>query len=117
MKLTVKAVSASEAAHILRRGLGPVRAWDGALEEMRRDDDKTYLGLRLEPYGQRHSHGCKRPIYLLDNVLEFIRDARNAAPHPANPSQIDVLDVEIDTAVVCPWKALRLNPKRAATVH
>lgn len=117
MKLTVKAVSASEAAHLLRRGLGPVRAWDAALDEMRRDNGKTYLGLRLDPYGQRRDHGCKRPIYLLDNVLEFIRAAREAAPHPANTSQIDVLEVEIDTAIVCPWKAMTLAPKRPGTIH
>lgn len=117
MKITVKAVRASEAAHVLRRALGPVRAWDKMLEEMRRDDEADYLGLRLEPHGRRRDlTGCPRPVYLLDNVLEFIRLAREAAPHPANPGHVQIFEVEIDTAVVCPWQFITLKTKGTAPV-
>jgi len=118
MKLTVKAVRASEAAHILRRALGPVRAWDKALDEMRRDDEAHYLGLRLEPYGRRRDRtGYPRPVYLLDNVIEFIRQAREAAPHPVNSGHVQIFEVEIDTAITCPWQALTLTTKPSSTVH
>ncbi|KVH47348.1 hypothetical protein [Burkholderia diffusa] len=117
MKLTVQAITASEAAYMLRRELGPVRAWDAALEEMRRDGTKTYLGLRLDPYGKRRAHGCKRPVYLRDNVDEFIRAARGVAPHTTPASDIATFDVEIDTAIVCPWRALTLTTKPTSTTH
>jgi hypothetical protein len=117
MKLTVKAVTASEAAYMLRRELGPVRAWDAQLEEMRRNSEKTYHGLRLDPYGKRHSHGGKRPVYLRDSVDEFIRAARRVASHPVPTSDITTFDVEIDTAIVCPWQALTLTTKPSSTTH
>ncbi|SAL42513.1 hypothetical protein AWB74_01732 [Caballeronia arvi] len=118
MKLTVKAVRSSEAAHILRRALGPVRAWEKALDEMRRDEEAHYLGLRIEPYGrQRDQTGCARPVYLLDNVLEFVRQAREAALHPTNPGHVQIFEVEIDTAIVCPWRFITLKTKRPHAVH
>ncbi len=89
---------------MVRKFLGPVRAWDGALEEMRRNESANYLGLRLEPYGRMQRQGYPRPVYLLRDVLAFICRARELATPPSKPAEIDAFEIEIDPTLHCPWR-------------
>jgi hypothetical protein len=105
-----KAISAGEAAYVLRRALGATRHWDGALEEMRRKEDAAYLGLRLEPFARMRCKGFSRPIYLLRDVAAFILAARELMMPLPNPSAIDAFEIDVDPTLHCPWQARTVAP-------
>jgi hypothetical protein len=100
-----KAVCAAEAAYIVRRALGPVRAWGKALEEMCRNDAASYLSHRLTPCARMHRQGYPRPIYLLRDVANFIRNVRESTSGLSNPGEIETFEIEFDSTTRCPWQA------------
>lgn len=108
--MRAKAVSAAETAYIVRRALGSGRSWGKTLEQMCRDDEANYLGLRLEPFARMVRHGYPRPVYLLRDVICFIRRVRELGVCPSNPGEIDAFEVEIDSTIHCPWRARTVTP-------
>jgi len=77
--MKVKTVPASEAAYILRRKLGAVRAWGDTLADMRRGKS-TYYGLLLTPCLCSHDGKGMRPYYSLVDIAEFIGSALALTP-------------------------------------
>jgi hypothetical protein len=54
--------------------------------------------------------GFPRPIYLLRDVGEFIREARKLSTAPLNPSAIAMFEVDLDPTIHCPWQARTVKP-------
>lgn len=100
-------VSASEVAYILRFSLGPLRAWDDALSDMRRDKS-NYEGLILKPIGVARINGFYRPAYSLSDVREFIKHARLMHPELTSPHSLLIREAEINPSDIRPWDLRKL---------
>lgn len=107
--MKVKAVAAPEAAYILRRALGGVRAWDDMLCNMRlhRHD---YFGLTLHPYCKCHDGKGLRPYYLIEDLKEFIFEALQRNPESRELVDIQKVTIEIDPNDVRHWHHIKLRP-------
>lgn len=86
------------------------RAWDNLLEQMRRDGEAGYLGLRLEPCGRVEREGYPHPVYLLQDVGEFIRRARELNGGNPHPIGFETFKIEFDRTLHCPWQARTIKP-------
>ena len=100
-------VSASEVAYILRFSLGPLRAWDDALSDMRRDKS-NYEGLILKPIGMGKINGFYRPVYSLSDVREFIKHARLMHPELTSPHSLLIREAEVNPSDIRPWDLRKL---------
>lgn len=100
-------VTASDAAYILRFSLGPFRAWDDILFDMRRDRS-NYEGLILRPIGMGLINGRYRPVYRISDIQEFIKLALPLQPALAAPHKLLIREAEIDPADTKPWRLRKL---------
>lgn len=114
-KVRDKLMSAYEASFILRYKLGPERAWDDLLADMRRGR-ATYLGLTLLPYGRRHDGRAKRPLYLLSDVLQFVADALALRSAPPD-RRLKVEEVEVDRSDRRHWSVRVLCATRCELLN
>jgi len=101
--MKVKTVTASEAAYILRRKLGAVRAWDDMLSDMRRGKN-SYFGLFLTPYLSSHDGKGLRPYYRLQDIAEFIRAALDISPSSTAMIPVQTYEFEVAPADKRLWK-------------
>ncbi|EPT6930470.1 hypothetical protein ACVRTF_004229 [Cronobacter turicensis] len=102
-----KLIPASEVAYILRFRLGPFRAWDDVLSDMRRDRS-SYEGLILQPVSVGRINGRYRPVYRLSDVQEFIKHALPLQPSLAAPHKLLIREAEIDPTDIRPWRLRKL---------
>lgn len=100
--MKVKTLSASETAYFLRVKLGNVRAWDDLLADMRRRK-ATYFGETLLPVGKVSDTRHARPVYLFNDVCEFVEKVSLLCPPSAKPHILSVLEVDIDLADKRHW--------------
>lgn len=110
MKINV--IPAPEAAYLLRRELGPIRAWDTTLADMRRGRADVY-GLTLLPKCQGKFAHAWRPMYAVDQVEAFIEAVRKANPSAARGVPHLVKTAHIDPTDVRPWRARKLLVARS----
>lgn len=111
--MRAKVMGAGETAYLVRWAVGPVRSWGKQLEQWCRDAEAHFMGARLEPCGRMVRKGYPRPVYLVRDVIEFIQRLREMGvchDRPGNPGAIEVIEVEIDTKIHCPWIARTVTP-------
>lgn len=71
--MKMKIYSAAETVFILRKQLGPMRAWSDFLSDCIRI--RTNLdGLMLMPINHVDDGRAKRPVYALEDIVAFIRE-------------------------------------------
>lgn len=92
---TVKAVTAGDAAHILRAKLGAKRNWSDFLADCIRNR-ANYNGFRLLPVTRRKDKLGKRPVYAVGDITQFIADVKASDPS-AGPDRVKSFMVEIET--------------------
>ncbi len=84
--MRLKVYPAAEVAYVLRRELGPMRAWEDALADMRRG--KTSVdGHVLLPFCQIHDGRTWRPAYSAVDVRTFIEAVRSDRPAEAKRNE------------------------------
>lgn len=86
--MTVKTVSAFEAAIILYRGLGLIRSWSDFLADNVRGR-QSVSGFTLEPCCRKKDGRGMRPRYATNDVVMFIRNVRSALPHVTPNERIE----------------------------
>lgn len=105
--MKAKILPASEVAYILRHQLGPMRAWDDALADMRAN--KTNVsGCVLLPTCRVHDGRAWRPGYVAADVVEFIRAVRRAHPDAKRLAPLHYSVVSVDPADTRAWKVRKL---------
>lgn len=87
-------VSASEAAHILMLGLGPMRSWSDFLADNIRSR-QLLCGLSLLPCCEQHDGRRNRPRYAVSDLRSFIQNVRLKIPEKY---EIKAIPLEIDPA-------------------
>jgi hypothetical protein len=108
MTTTTKVISSSEVAYLLRKYLGPGRAWDDVLADMRRD--RTHVcNFVLEPSCRLKDERAWRPYYTATDVIEFIRNVRAACPTTGKDIRPIVRDALTDPTDRRPWRLRRLT--------
>lgn len=87
----ISLLSASETAYVLRRCLGPHRAWSSFLADCLRYEQDLH-GYRLLPHS-RYKGRAPRPLYLVADIGEFIKSVKTANPSlgPTEPQTIPYL--------------------------
>lgn len=102
--MKVKVMSASEVAAYLRQALGPLRAWDDCIADMRRGTT-SINGLVLLPFCRSPDGKASRPQYRIGDVTEFVRAVKAAIPEAVPGITFKVNEVEHDPADRRSWKA------------
>lgn len=97
--MKTRAVPASEAAYILRRNLGPIKAWDDFLADNRRER-QNLNGLTLPSCGKVRDR-ARRPIYDVRDIAKFIADAKAMGLAMPEPEKIKSIEVDLDPEI--PW--------------
>src|SRR5689334_17120726 len=105
--MKVKTVTAAEAAYMLRRDLGAVRAFDDMLADMRRGKS-SYFGLVLTPLLCSHDGKGTRPYYSLSDIADFTRAALSIAPSSTALIPVQVHEFEVAPADKRLWKGRAL---------
>lgn len=100
--MKIKAVTAGDAAFILRLKLGPLRAWDDALADMRRERT-THLGHVLLPYCVQESKRGRRPLYKVTDIRNFIERVEGAVVGSPGVSKYNIYEIEHDPADRRSW--------------
>jgi hypothetical protein len=103
----------SEVAYILRLQLGPIRAWDDCLADMRLS--KTHVnGYILLPECQGKGGKAWRPLYQASKVREFIKAVRAANPDATRNAPLQTKTVFSDPTDHRPWRLRKLIVAAAA---
>lgn len=110
MKFTV--IPAPEVAYQLRRELGPIRAWEDALADMRRGKVKVH-GCTLLPKCMGQHRGAWRPMYAVLDVDAFIEAVRKATPGTARGVPHLVKTAHTHPGDTRPWRARKLLVARS----
>lgn len=111
--MTTKIFPASEVAYMLRQTLGPIRAWDDCLTDMRLGKT-TVSDYALLPACKTHDGRLWRPGYTAADIAAFIKAVKAANPDakPHTPHQFRMID--LDPSDERPWSMRKLSP---ATMH
>lgn len=106
----VRLISAPETAFILRQALGPFKAWEDWLSDVRRGKAGACSGPILEPYCKLKDpeFGCFRPMYAVQDIKAFILQFRSANPASCVGIKPTVYIAEIDAGDMRHWKARKL---------
>lgn len=91
------AVTAPEAAYVLRSMLGPMRSWSDFLADVIRNK-ADIDGLTLQPCCRLHDGRALRPHYARSDIMAFIREVRAIYPD-AMPTPVKSTRLEIDDGV------------------
>lgn len=105
MKFTV--MPSSEVAYLLRKELGPIRAWDDCLADMRRGK-VTVNGYTLLPECRGKGGTAWRPMYQVSNVWGFIEAIRAVDPSVRRNEPPQIKTAIADPADCRPWKLRKL---------
>ncbi len=112
MMVTEMTYSAAETALILRQALGPIRAWDDCLADMRAGKTSV-CDLVLMPAIQRLDSRAWRPSYAVSAIREFIVEVAKVMPDlkVKLPPQGQVIEYDDNIS----WRVQKI--KTPATVH
>lgn len=105
--MKLKVISAPEVAYLLRRELGPIRAWDDAVADMRRGRIEIH-GLTLLPTCKGKYAGSWRPMYAIRDVVDFIKAVRAADPGAARHLPYQVKTAHTLPGDTRPWYTRKL---------
>ena len=97
--MKTKAIPAGEVAYIIRKHLGPLRAWSDFLSDNIRGKQNVG-GFTLSPCAKMRGR-CKRPMYDVRDVVNFIGNVRAAGLASPEPEKFVTLDVDLDMET--PW--------------
>jgi hypothetical protein len=100
---------ASEVAFILRRKIGPQRAWGDFLADCIRGRADFY-GLTLLPTARVRYRGLDRPVYSVREVHEFVHEAIRLSPPLNSPASLMTYLVDFDLIDYRHWKLRTLMP-------
>lgn len=100
MKVDTPAISASEAAFVLRAKLGPIRAWGDFLADNIRGR-QTIHGLTLKPCSRKKIGKGWRPMYAVNAVEKFIADVLAIEPK-AGKAPVKPVVLAVDNRL--PWR-------------
>jgi arylamine N-acetyltransferase len=116
----IRLLPASETAYVLRRALGPRKAWEFWLADVRRGKAGACVGPILLPCGRVKdpAFGGFRPVYAIDDIKAFIIEFRAANPGSKAEISPTVYTAETDTGDMRHWKARKLKAtKPSAYAH
>ncbi|SNS11982.1 hypothetical protein SAMN06265795_101111 [Noviherbaspirillum humi] len=113
MKITV--MSASEAAYLLRKELGPVRSWLDTLSDMRRGK-VAVSGFILLPECKGKGDRAWLPMYQAAKVWEFIEAVRAADPSTKRNEPPLMKTALSDSTDIRHWRLRKLPTARTAFV-
>lgn len=103
-----KVYPASEVAFALRMALGPIRAWDDCLSDMRRGSTNVD-GHVLLPTCRMHDGRAWRPGYDANSVVVFINAVRATNPNCQNRAPLAFKLMDIDPRDTRNWRQRRLR--------
>jgi len=112
--MKLKVMPAPEVAYVLRQKLGPIRAWEFTLADMRRGRVESVHGAILLPICMGKHEGAWRPMYATTDVVEFIRAVRAATPGTARTMSYQVKIAHTHPGDTRPWHTRKL-PVAAST--
>ena len=101
MVINTPTVSAAQAAIILYRQLGPIRAWSDFLSDNIRGR-QDIMGLTLKPCAMKKDCRAMRPRYSLNEIHDFIEGVKSRMPEAGPEKRIVPVILAIDTAR--PWR-------------
>lgn len=112
----VRLLSAPETAHLLRQALGPFKAWEDWLSDVRRGRAGACSGPILEPYCKLKDpeFGCFRPMYAAGAIKAFIHEFRSKNPASCAGIKATVYIAEIDAGDMRHWKVRKLKTIKPA---
>lgn len=96
-------VTSADAAYMIHDEIGPLRDWHSMLSDMRANRG-DYYELILKPIGIAKHEGSQRPVYLYDDVRNFIDEARVRSGSKAAPKSITQISVQYDPSDKREWK-------------
>lgn len=96
MRTGVETVSLSEAAHMLRSELGPLKNWVSFLNDINVGKPSSVRGLQIAPCLKQHDGRSFRPRYALADVEKFIKAVQAIEPN-AKPAPIRTTAFSVDT--------------------
>jgi hypothetical protein len=91
----IEAISQSEAVHLLRRELGPIREWAQFLDDSI-EGERHLAGFKLLPVAKLSDGYVDHPVYDLADVRGFIASVRLALPETALDQPIQTRKLFID---------------------
>lgn len=112
--MKIKVLFAPEVAYVLREKLGPIRAWEFTLADMRRGRVDSVHGATLLPICMGKHEGAWRPVYAATDVVEFIKAVRVATPGAAHTMPYQVKTAHTHPGDPRPWHTRKL-PVAAST--
>jgi hypothetical protein len=101
--IEVKALAAPETAALLRQQLGPLVAWDDWLSDRRRGRGDPLGDFELQPCAFLQDR-CRRPVYALLDIVEFIRSVRRRHPSAKPGIKPNVLTIKLDSEDHRSWR-------------
>lgn len=94
MIVNTQTLTLSQAAYRLMKDLGGLRNWTNFLTDNIRGK-QNIAGHQLLPCGRQHDSKSFRPIYALDDVLDFIDKVKVAVPSSGkSPTETTVLPID-----------------------
>lgn len=103
--MKTKTVSASDCAYILRRKLGPLRAWPDFLTDCIQGR-ASISGITLLPTARQHDGRALRPRYAVLDIRVFIETVLARVPGSGHVGiEPTILDIDPSRA----WKANRFD--------
>ncbi|TFW28659.1 hypothetical protein [Massilia horti] len=111
--IEVKAMTAPETAAFLRQQLGPIVAWDDWLSDRRRGRGDPLADFDLQPCASLKSR-CRRPVYAIKDIVEFIRSVRRRHPTAQPGIKPSVLTIKLDSEDCRSWRMRPPTPACAA---
>jgi hypothetical protein len=112
--VSVKAMSAPEAAVYLRQQLGPLVSWETYLADLRRGRAHRLADFDLQPCGTLRDR-CRRPLYAIRDLAEFVLSVRRRNPAAKAGIKPQICAVDIDLDDPRSWKMRPPAPLTIAT--
>jgi hypothetical protein len=103
----VKVLDFFTTAYALRKTLGDGPNYFTLLLDMRRGRS-DFHGLVLLPIGRTREGRSLRPVYAVEDVVLFIKKAREVAEVPANPAAVKVRTVMLDPEDYRSWRVRKV---------
>lgn len=101
-------VTCADAAYMIHDEIGPLRDWHSTLNKMRFDRG-DYCELVLKPIGVVKHERAMRPVYLYDDVRNFIDEARVRSGSKIAPKSINSFPVEYTPSDKRSWDKRKLQ--------
>lgn len=103
MIISVKAMTAPEAAIYLRQQLGPLVSWETYLTDLRRGRAQPMCDFDLQPCVTVRDR-CRRPLYAIRDLAEFVLSVRRRNPLAKAGIRPQICTVDIDLDDPRSWK-------------